>query len=69
MVELLLNAVKDANELEATGKSALHLAVVSAHTDVVDVLVKHGADLDIQDHHVCDLARNILTVLGTHTII
>ena len=29
------------------GKTALHLAVENGHTDVVDILVKHGAYMDM----------------------
>ena len=30
-------------------RSPLHVAIEKGHTDVVDILVKHGADVDSKD--------------------
>ena len=32
-----------------SGRSALHVAAEKGHTDVVDILVKHGAYVDARD--------------------
>ena len=31
------------------GSSPLHVAVEKGHTDVIDILVKHGANVDTKD--------------------
>ena len=31
------------------GRSPLHVAVQKGHTNVVDILVKHGADVNTKD--------------------
>ena len=31
------------------GRRALHVAAENGHTDVIDILVKHGADVDRKD--------------------
>ena len=32
-----------------SGRSALHVAAEEGHTDVIDILVKHGANVDTRD--------------------
>ena len=31
------------------GRTPLHVAAENGHTDVVDILLKHGADVNTQD--------------------
>ena len=42
------------------GRSALHVAAEKGHTNVVDILVKHGADVDTKTEFVIDTCAYIL---------
>ena len=33
-----------------SGRSPLYVAIEKGHTDVIDTLVKHGADVNTKDH-------------------
>jgi ankyrin repeat protein len=48
-VERLISAGSDVNSFDELGMTALHYAVREEHTDVVEFLVKHGADVNA--HH------------------
>ena len=46
VVELLLRAGANKNELDNNGRTPLYLAVANEHVDVVELLVRMGVDLD-----------------------
>jgi uncharacterized protein len=54
-VELLLDAGADVLRFDASGGTALHMAVRFAHADTVKLLLEHGADavLDRMQCHAC----------------
>ena len=48
---LALELGNDVNAMDANGNTALHAAVRLAYSTVVDLLVDHGGDLDLQNHN------------------
>ena len=42
------------------GRSPLHIAIEKGHTDVVDILVKHGANVDTKTKIVIHTCAYIL---------
>ncbi|XTI95541.1 ankyrin repeat-containing domain protein [Cenococcum geophilum] len=51
-VEVLLRGTSSSeiDETDLQGRSALHLAAYKLNSNVIDVLIAHGAKLDIRDH-------------------
>jgi Notch-like protein len=52
MVEDLINAEADINATDDGGKTALHWAASVNNIEAVQILLKHGANIDIQDNKV-----------------
>lgn len=47
--ELLVEDEVDINDFDANGNTPLHWAALRGHLSVVDVLLEHGADVNIRD--------------------
>lgn len=52
MVEDLINAEADINATDDAGKTALHWAASVNNVEAVQILINHGANIDIQDNKV-----------------
>lgn len=49
-VELLLRAGADVHYVDADGRTALHLAVITASSRICELLLDHGTAIDARDH-------------------
>eukprot|EP00051_Salpingoeca_urceolata_P023319 m.393561 g.393561 ORF g.393561 m.393561 type:complete len:709 (+) comp20091_c0_seq27:1658-3784(+) len=57
MLEASLRAGADPNERHRLGWAPLHVAAVNGDTHALQLLLEHGADVDIQDHYGYDQKR------------
>ncbi|KAL5013875.1 hypothetical protein ScPMuIL_008145 [Solemya velum] len=45
------SGIFDINETDRLGRSCLHIASMRGNLDLVELLLKHGADINAKDHH------------------
>ena len=48
-LQVMLPKYPEINKRNKNGKSLLHFAVVSGKKSAVELLIKHGADLNVRD--------------------
>ena len=68
MVEDLINAEADINASDDSGKTALHWAAAVNNVEAVQILLKHGANIDIQDNKVTT-SLYIITILKIQSLV
>jgi len=49
VVALLIDSGADVNDINANGRTAVHLAIEGKHVKVVEMLIAHGASLNVAD--------------------
>ena len=50
LVKYFLNKNSNPNELNKDGQTPLHLALKEGNKDIIDLLIKNGADISIKDN-------------------
>ena len=51
IVQMLIEKVTDINLRNIEGQAALHIAALRGDTDIMGIILNHGADVDAQDRH------------------